>query len=278
MMEEILDPELVAKEAAEFIRTVAKEQTGSEQLDTLLVLGTGWGETAELLGEIDTKIDTELIPGFTKTPVFGHNQHTYIIKYRTVKGEEKRALMFGSRIHLYERRGVNAVVHPIRVAAELGIKTVVLTNGAGGIKSSYETGTIAIITDHINFTGTTPLVGADFVDMTDVYSKRMRDIAKKVEPTLDEGVYVQFAGPQFETPAEIRMAKGWGGDIVGMSTALEAIFAKKMKLETFGVSLITDIVVGDPSQEPVSHEDINAIGEKNKTKASRILKNCIQNF
>jgi purine-nucleoside phosphorylase len=137
---------------------------------------------------------------------------------------------------------------------------MVLTNGAGGIKSHWSPGTPVLISDHINMTAASPLEGATFIDLTDLYSRRLRDIARSVSPELDEGVYVQFRGPHYETPAEVQMAKAIGGHIVGMSTALEAIAAREAGMEILGFSLITNLAAGI-SDEPLSHEEVIAAGK-----------------
>src|SRR5690606_16395624 len=154
--------------------------------------------------------------GFSKPALEGHVGT--IRSVRTPGG--KNVLVIGARTHYYEGHGVRRVVHSVRTAAAAGAKIMVLTNGAGGIRESWSPGQPVLISDHLNLTADSPLEGAKFVDLTDLYSRRLRDIARTVEPTLDEGVYAQFRGPHYETPAEVQMAKYIGGDIVGMSTAL----------------------------------------------------------
>ena len=139
--------------------------------------------------------------------------------------------MFLSRTHYYEGHGVDAVVHGVRTAAAAGCWTIVLTNGCGGLDTKWVPGTPVLISDHINLTGASPLRGARFVDLTDLYSTRLRDLCREIDPSLDEGVYVQFPGPHYETPAEIRMVRTIGGDLVGMSTVLEAIAAREAGME-----------------------------------------------
>ena len=147
---------------------------------------------------------------------------------------------------------------------------MVLTNGAGGIKDHWKPGTPVLISDHINLTATTPLEGATFIDVTDLYSKRLRELARTVDATLDEGVYVQFRGPQYETPAEVQMAKIMGGHIVGMSTALEAIAARQAGLEILGLSLITNLAAGI-SKEPLSHAEVLQAGRDAEDRISTLL-------
>jgi purine-nucleoside phosphorylase len=171
----------------------------------------------------------------------------------------RHALVLGSRTHYYEGRGVRAVVHGVRTAAAAGCSVIVLTNGCGGLNPSWVPGTAVLINDHLNLTGTSPLEGANFVDLTDLYSSRLRAICREVEPDLPEGVYAQFRGPHYETPAEVRMAGILGASLVGMSTALEAIAAREAGLEVLGVSLVTNLAAGI-SDSPLDHAEVLAAG------------------
>ena len=207
---------------------VIAERTGATSHHVALVLGSGWGETANLIGETLATIDNTDVPGFAKAAVVGHSGTMRSI---AIGDTGRRALVFGTRTHFYEGRGVRAVVHAVRTAAAAGCRTIVLTNGCGGVRPEWTPGTPVLISDHLNLTAASPLEGATFVDLTDLYSPRLRALAKEVDPTLDEGVYVQFRGPQYETPAEVRMAGILGGDLVGMSTTLEAIAARQAGLE-----------------------------------------------
>ncbi len=216
-----------------------------------LTLGSGWAKAAELIGETVAEVPADEVPGFSASGIPGH---TGTIKsIRLPNG--KNALVLGARTHFYEDKGVWAVAHGVRVAAACGAKVMVLTNGAGGIKESWEPGTPILISDHINLTGASPLEGPTFIDLTDLYSKRLRDVARSIDPNLVEGVYVQFRGPHYETPAEVQMAKAMGGDIVGMSTALEAIAAREAGMEVLGLSLITNLAAGI-SPHPLSHQEV----------------------
>ena len=158
----------------------------------------------------------------------------------------KRALVFGGRTHLYEGRGVRAVVHAVRTAAAAGCRRIVLTNGCGGLSAQWPPGTVVLVSDHLNLTGRSPVEGATFLDLTDLYSARLRALAHAVDPSLPEGVYVQLPGPHYETPAEVRMARLLGGDLVGMSTALEAIAARQSGMQVLGA------VVGHEPRRRVS--------------------------
>lgn len=237
------------------------ELTGVAHHDIALVLGSGWLPAAEMLGESTAEIDITDLPGFSAAAVPGHRG-----KIRSIRAGDQSLLVFLSRTHYYEGKGVEAVVHPVRTAAAAGCRTIVLTNGCGGLNAGWRTGTPVLISDHINLTGRSPVVGARFVDLTDLYSARLRTVAKELDPTLDEGVYVQFPGPHYETPAEVRMAGVIGGDLVGMSTALEAIAAREAGMEVLGISLVTNLAAG-VGDAPLDHEEVLAAG---RTAAGRM--------
>jgi purine-nucleoside phosphorylase len=231
-----------------------------------LTLGSGWSKAADLIGETIAEIPANEIAGFHRPAVEGH-----IGTIRSIKlPGGKHALIIGARTHFYENHGVRAVVHSVRTAAKTGAKTMVLTNGAGGIRPEWDGGAAVLISDHINLTASSPLEGANFVDLTDLYSSRLRGLAKEVDASLDEGVYVQFRGPHYETPAEVQMAKKMGGDIVGMSTALEAIAARESGMEVLGMSLITNLAAG-VQKTPLSHEEVIAAGKAAEAKISKLL-------
>ena len=251
-----------ARAAAEAIA----EATGCAEHRIAVVLGSGWGEAAELIGVERARIDLADVPGFHAPKVPGHNAVIRSVEL----ADGSRALVFGSRTHFYESRDAQAVAHTVRTAAAAGAATVVLTNGCGGLDPEIAPGTPVLIADHINLTGATPLVGATFVDLTDVYSPRIRAIAQEVDPTLTEGVYVQFSGPQYETPAEVRMATALGGDLVGMSTALDAIAARHAGLEVFGISLVTNHGAGI-QETPLSHQEVVEAGQAAGPRISRLL-------
>jgi len=246
------DPFEVARAAAAHIAGA----TGVARHDLALVLGSGWGGAADLLGETVAELPSEEVPGFVPTAVAGHGSTIRSIR---IAGTDSRALVLGSRTHLYEGKGVRRVVHGVRTAAAAGATTVILTNGCGGLNPLWVPGTPVLISDHINLTATSPLEGATFVDLTDLYSARLRAIAHEVDATLDEGVYVQFPGPHYETPAEVRMAGRLGGDLVGMSTSLEAIAARHAGLEVLGLSLVTNLGAGI-SPTPLAHAEVLEAG------------------
>ncbi len=237
------------------------ELTGVERHDIALVLGSGWLPAVDALGDATAEIDTTDLPGYSAAAVAGHSG-----KIRSIKQGDRNLLVFLSRTHFYEGKGVAAVVHPIRTAAAAGCSAIVLTNGCGGLKQGWQPGQPVLISDHINLTGTSPIVGANFVDLTDLYSPRLRAMCREIDPSLDEGVYVQFPGPHYETPAEVRMAGVLGGQLVGMSTTLEAIAAREAGMEILGISLVTNLAAG-LSGEPLNHEEVLEAG---KAAASRM--------
>ncbi len=245
------DPYLLAEEAAAAL--LARFQLS--RIDTAFVLGSGWSAAADDLGEPVGDCELAELPGFSRPVVLGHGGRLRIV--RTAGG--KIAAVFTGRTHLYEGRGVAPVVHGVRTAAAAGARTIVLTNGCGGLNTDRGPGTAVLIRDHINLTAVTPLVGATFIDMTEAYSARLRDLAREVQPSLPEGVYVQFHGPSFETPAEVTMAGILGGDLVGMSTTLETIAAREAGLEVLGISLVTNLAAGI-SPTPLHHEEVLEAG------------------
>ncbi len=242
--------ELAADAAA-----VLRDLTGVPSHDVALVLGSGWVPAADALGEVTAEISTTDLPGFSAPVVAGHAG-----KVRSVRSGDTNLLVFLGRTHLYEGLGVRPVVHPVRTAAAAGCRVVVLTNGCGGLDRSWSPGTPVLISDHVNLTATSPLEGATFVDLTDLYSSRLRTLCHEVDPTLGEGVYVQLPGPHYETPAEIAMVRTIGGDLVGMSTALEAIAAREAGLEVLGISLVTNLAAGITG-EPLDHQEVLATGQ-----------------
>lgn len=255
-----------AFELAEQSATDLRERTGIEQIDLALVLGSGWKTGIAELGEELARIPLGEIVGFTKPAVEGHGGDAVFV--RTLAGT--LALVLTGRTHYYEGLGVAAVVHGVRTSAALGAKTIILTNGCGGLNEHWSPGTVVLIRDHINLTMQSPIVGAKFVDLSDAYSSRLRELAHDVDPTLPEGVYVQFCGPHYETPAEVRMAKIMGGDLVGMSTTLETIAARESGMEVLGLSLVTNPAAGI-SKTPLSHEEVLQAGEHAGPRISHLL-------
>ena len=260
-MNDAQTPQELAGQAADRLA----ELTGVKSHDVALVLGSGWLPAVDALGEVTAEIATTDLPGFSAAAVAGHAG-----KIRSVRAGDRNLLVFLSRTHYYEGKGVRAVVHGVRTAAAAGCRAIVLTNGCGGLKETWSPGTPVLISDHINLTGKSPIEGANFVDLTDLYSSRLRAMCREVEPWLDEGVYVQFPGPHYETPAEIRMVRAIGGDLAGMSTTLEAIAAREAGMEVLGISLVTNAAAG-MSGEPLNHEEVLEAGRAAASRMGDLL-------
>ncbi|MBB2957331.1 purine-nucleoside phosphorylase [Pseudoclavibacter helvolus] len=267
--ESIDDPATSPFEFAQAAAAVIAEKTGVERHDIALTLGSGWGQTAEMLGETIATIPADEVPGFAKSDIPGHSGTLRSI--RLANG--KHALVIAARTHYYEGKGVRRVVHSVRTAAAAGASVMILTNGAGGVRPEWGPGTPVLISDHINLTADSPLEGATFIDLTDLYSARLRELAITVRD-LDEGVYVQFRGPHYETPAEVKMARTIGGDIVGMSTALEAIAAREAGMEVLGMSLITNPAAG-VSPNPLSHTEVLEAGKAAEADLAELLSQIV---
>ncbi|ATG51537.1 purine-nucleoside phosphorylase [Brachybacterium vulturis] len=268
MTSSVPDPYPLAREAAAAIA----EASGVPAHDLALVLGSGWSGAADLLGETVWQADATTIPGFRPPAVAGHVGTLRSIR---VEGTGARALVLGARTHFYEGAGVDATVHGVRTAAATGARTMVLTNGCGGIDPAWAPGTPVLIRDQINFTGATPLSGANFVDLTDLYTPALRALALEVDAGLDEGVYMQFSGPSYETPAEVQMAKVIGADLVGMSTALEAIAAREAGMDLLGISLVTNLAAGI-SGDALSHQEVLEAGREAGPRISRLLAETVR--
>src|SRR6476660_2878063 len=248
---------------------VLAEKTGVPSHDVALVMGSGWLPAVDALGDATAELSTTDLPGFAPPAVEGHAG-----KVRSVRAGDRNLLVFLGRTHFYEGRGVAAVVPGVRAAAGAGCRTIVLANGCGGLDESWQPGSPVLISDHINLTATSPIAGANFVDLTDLYSSRLRALCKEVEPSLDEGVYVQFPGPHYETPAEVRMAGILGGHLVGMSTTLEAIAAREAGMEILGISLVTNLAAG-LSGEPLNHEEVLVAGRSAASRMGGLLSQVV---
>lgn len=260
------DPYELASEAAEYIR----REAGIAVIDLALVLGSGWRDAEEQLGDTVVTLPASQIPGFSVSGVAGHGG-TLTVR-RLVSGGH--ALILGARTHLYEDKGVDPVAHGVRTAAKLGATTFIITNGCGSTVPEWPPGTAVLIRDHINLTGTSPIRGANFVDLTDAYSPRLRELAKEIDPNLPEGVYAQFPGPHYETPAEVRMARMMGADLVGMSTALETIAAREAGLDVLGISLVTNQAAGFAA-EPLSHTEVLEAGANAAPRLADLLSDIV---
>jgi len=246
------DPAELAAQAAQALAAA----TGVDRHDLAIVMGSGWLPAADALGAADVEIAATDLPGFAPPGVAGHSG-----RIRSLRIGAKRVLVLLGRTHLYEGRGVDPVVHGVRTAAAAGCAGIVLTNAAGGLRPTFGVGQPVLLSDHLNLTGRSPIVGAQFVDLTDLYSARLRALVREIDPELAEGVYAALPGPHYETPAEIRMLASLGADLVGMSTALEAIAARAAGLEVLGVSLVTNLAAGITG-DPLDHSEVLAAGRQ----------------
>ncbi|MEN4476005.1 purine-nucleoside phosphorylase [Mycolicibacterium cosmeticum] len=255
------DPQLTADTAAQAIR----DRTGVEAHDVAVVLGSGWAPAVEALGAPSATIPMAELPGFTPPTAAGHGGRVLSIPVGA-----RHALVLVGRIHAYEGHDLRHVVHPVRTACAAGARTVVLTNAAGGLRAEYRVGEPVLISDHLNLTARSPLVGAQFVDLVDAYAPRLRALAREIDPTLTEGVYAGLPGPHYETPAEIRMLRTLGADLVGMSTVHETIAARAAGAQVLGVSLVTNLAAGMTGQ-PLSHAEVLEAGRQSATRMGALL-------
>ncbi|MEI7517786.1 MAG: purine-nucleoside phosphorylase [Mycobacteriaceae bacterium] len=233
---------------------VIAERTGVGRHDVAVVLGSGWGPAAAALGTPTAAIPMADLPDFVAPSADGHGGQLLSVPVGT-----HRVLVMIGRIHAYEGHDLGLVVHPVRAACAAGAEVVVLTNAAGGLRADHRVGQTVLISDHLNLTARSPLTGAQFVDLVDAYSPRLRALARDIDPSLTEGVYAALPGPHYETPAEIRMLRTLGADLVGMSTVHETIAARAEGAEVLAVSLVTNLAAG-MTGEPLRHDDVLAAG------------------
>lgn len=238
---------------------------GVDAVDVAVVLGSGWAPAAAALGEPSAVVPMAELPGFTPPSAAGHGGQVLAL---TVG--DKRVLVLLGRIHAYEGHDLRHVVHPVRTACAAGARSVVLTNAAGGLREDHAVGQPVLISDHLNLTARSPLVGAQFVDLVDAYSPRLRALTRDVDPALAEGVYAGLPGPHYETPAEIRMLRTIGADLVGMSTVHETIAARAAGAEVLGISLVTNLAAG-MTGEPLNHAEVLEAGRQSATRMGSLL-------
>ena len=253
------NPYKLARRAADELR----EKSGVDRYDVAIVLGSGWREGAVALGSPSSQVATSSLSGFVAPTVAGHSGQILSL----VVADLQVALVAG-RVHLYEGNTADQVVHPVRTVIAAGATRVVLTNAAGGIDPAWNPGRVVVISDHLNLTATSPMegaappkgYGARFVDLTDLYSARLRTAVHGAVPDLSEGVYAGFRGPHYETPAEIAMARVMGASLAGMSTVLEAIAARHLGTEVLGLSLVSNHAAG-VSKGPLDHLEVLEAGQ-----------------
>jgi purine-nucleoside phosphorylase len=244
-----------------------------------VVLGSGLGGFADDFDEA-VAIPYEDIPGFVRSTAQGHAGRLVIGKVESVP-----VLAMQGRVHYYEGYSLEEVTFPVRTFGLLGIKTLILTNAAGGINVQLTQGALMVITDHLNLMGVNPLRGPNderfgprFPDMSTVYSPELQELgveeAKAINLEVRRGIYGALSGPSYETPAEIHLLRGLGADAVGMSTVPEAIVARHMGLEVLGISCITNMAAGI-SDEPINHEEVMATGDRVRATFTELLQRVI---
>jgi purine-nucleoside phosphorylase len=258
---------------AEASASALRKLADAPGFDVVVVLGSGWKAAADAVGEYEREIPLADLGGFPAPTVAGH---TPAVRY-LIKGD-LRVLLFLGRVHLYEGHDPATVVHGVRTAIAAGCRAVVLTNASGGIRADYAAGQPVLISDHLNLTGHSPLAGPPpprgyperFTDLTDLYSARLRALTRETDPTLAEGVYAALPGPHYETPAEIRMLRALGADLVGMSTALEAIAARHLGAEVLAISLVTNPAAG-LATEALNHGEVLAAAQASAARVGQLL-------
>jgi purine-nucleoside phosphorylase len=250
---------------AELAASVIAQRTGVADHDVAIVLGSGWAPAVDELGPPTAVVPMADVPGFSAPTAAGHGGRVLSIPVGN-----RQVLVLVGRIHAYEGHELSDVVHPVRTACAAGADTVVLTNAAGGLHPGYTVGQPVLISDHLNLTARSPLVGAQFVDLVDAYSPALRALAREVDPELAEGVYAGLPGPHYETPAEIRMLRTLGADLVGMSTVHETIAARAEGAQVLAVSLVTNLAAGMTGQ-PLSHAEVLAAGRQSATAMGSLL-------
>ena len=258
------------KETSQYI----KEATKNETINSAIILGSGMGGFENRF-ESKYSIDYGDIPNFIKPSVEVHAGNLSIVEF----GNKLTAILSG-RAHYYEGYDISDIVLPTRALIDLGINTLVITNAAGGISENYEPGDIVNIKDHINLTGSNPLMGKNidelgprFPDMTDTYNKELRKLAESISKDIfkyKDGVYAWFTGPTYETPAEVSFAKAIGADLVGMSTVPEAIVGNHAGINISAFSLVTNLAAGI-SKEPLSHDEVIDIANQSKDKLQSFM-------
>ncbi|MGO4442600.1 purine-nucleoside phosphorylase [Mycobacterium sp. 2YAF39] len=258
-------PEADAATSAAEIR----RRTGVDEHDVAIVLGSGWAPAVEELGDPVAVVPVAELAGFTPPTAEGHGGQMLSLRLG-----DRKVLAFVGRIHAYEGHDLRHVVHPVRAACAAGARTLVLTNAAGSLREDFAVGQPVLISDHLNLTGRSPLVGAHFVDMVDAYSPRLRALAREIDPALAEGVYAGLNGPQYETPAEIRMLRTLGADLVGMSTVHETVAARAAGAQVLAVSLVTNLAAG-MTGEPLSHDEVLEAGRQSATLMGSLLAGVI---
>jgi len=256
-----------------------QEKTNNFNPEIGIILGSGLGDFVKNFESIS--IPYSEIPGFETSTIQGHAGKLVFAK---VQG--KNAVIMQGRYHFYEGHPMQTVVYPIKVMNKLGIKTLIVTNAAGAVNKEFKPADLMIITDHINFLGTNPLIGANdetlgtrFPDMSEVYKKDLvklaKNCAKEIGFEIQQGVYVASTGPSYETPAEVKMLRTFGADAVGMSTVPEAIVANYCGINVLGISCITNYAAGI-TETPLCHKEVIESADIAKTKFQSLLMKILE--
>ena len=242
-----------------------------------VILGSGLGGLAKDVQDA-TRIAYGDLPGWQRSTAPGHAGELVV---GTLSGKDV-AVMSG-RIHYYEGYDIAAIGFPVRVLRAWGVRTLIITNACGGLNPAFKAGDLMVLSDHINFMAVNPLrgpnddsLGPRFPDMVGTYTEALRKVAHSVDPDLREGIYVAVAGPNFETPAELRMLRGLGADAVGMSTVPEVLVARHMGMDILAISTVTDMATGIPGQiEHVTHEAVLAVANRAGERLAAVIKGVI---
>ena len=269
------DPFALAADAARALASA----TGVDHHDVAVVLGSGWKPAVDLMGDTVAEVAATDLPGFPPSTVPGHAGGVRSI----AAPGGRRVLAFVGRVHGYEGHAPSAVAHAVRTAHAAGCAVAVLTNAAGSISEGLSVGQPVLIADHINLTGGSPVWGpmpaggvpVRFVDLTDAYSPRLRALAREVDPSLVDGIYAGLPGPHYETPAEVRMLRSLGADLVGMSTVWETIAARHLGLEVLALSLVTNLAAGVTGQ-PLDHHEVLEAGRVAAERMGALLADVVE--
>ncbi len=244
------------------------ELSGVGRHEALVVFGSGWGPATDAFGEPVAAFSMTAVPGFLAPVAEGHRGE---IRSYEVSGVPTLAYL--GRTHLYEDHGLQPVVHGVRTAAAAGCRLAILTNANGSLRDDWELGQPVILRDHLNLTGTSPLLGARFVDLADCWSARLRSIARALDPALAEGVYAWLRGPHYQTIAEAEWLRRIGADILGMSTVPEAIAARENGLELFGLSTVTAV---EGTGSGIDPSEVVAVAETTATRVGPLLVDLVR--
>lgn len=280
MLGVMTDADFSPKELAQQAAAELAERTGRDHHDVAVVLGSGWRPAADVLCAGDgengsdgaeglTEFPMSDLPGFLPPTAEGHGGTV-----RSLQIGDLNVLVLLGRTHAYEGHDLWRTAHAVRTAAAAGVSTVVLTNAAGGLTEGMSVGEPVVISDHLNLTARTPLIGADFVNLVDAYSPRLRELVGRLRPGMREAVYAMMPGPQYETPAEIHMLRTIGAGLVGMSTVYETIAARAAGVEVLGISLVTNLAAGITG-EPLNHEEVLEAGAAAATEMGTLLRELL---